>query len=74
MRDIRSYSKQTLLHSVIGGLFVIIIVGDILIYIFYGRDAAIFGLMCIFIGMIPILFVWLILLGLEWIIKQREDS
>lgn len=74
MRDIRSYSKQTLLRSVIGGLLVIIIVGDILIYIFYGRDAAIFGLMCILIGMIPILFVWLILLGLEWIIKQREDS
>lgn len=70
MRDLRKYSQQTMVRLVIGGIFVIIIVAEILIAIFYGRDAAFAGAVCIVIGLIPLILTWLFLLGLERLVKK----
>ncbi len=71
MRDLRKYAQQTLIRLVIGGLIVIVIVAEILIAIFYGREAAIAGAVCLAIGLMPLLLTWLFLVGLEWIVKKR---
>jgi len=48
------------------------VVGDGLVYIIYGKSAAVVGLICLGALLLPLLFIWLILLGLEWVAKKGE--
>lgn len=68
----RRYAKQTNIRLWIGFFLLLFVVGDGLIYLIYGKGAAIVGLMCLGALLIPILLVWLILLGLEWVAKRGE--
>ena len=45
MRDLRRYANQTNFRLIVGGLLLLFIVGDGLIYIIYGSAAAISGLL-----------------------------
>lgn len=72
MRDLRKYAQQTTIRLVIGGLLVIIIVAEILIAFFYGREAAIAGAVCILIGLAPLFITWFFLIVLEWIVQRRQ--
>ena len=49
------------------------IVGDGLIYLFMGREAALLGFLCLVVGLAPILLVWLILTGLEWVARRADE-
>jgi hypothetical protein len=69
-RDLRKYIRQTNLHLVAGALVLLFIIGDGLIYIFYGSNAAGMGLICLLIGMMPVALVFLVLLLLDWIAKR----
>ena len=69
-RDLRKYSRQTNLLLIIGGLFLLFVIGDGLIYLFYGLHAAMLGLLCLLGGMIPVVLVVLIILFLDWISKH----
>ncbi len=71
MRDLRAYSKQTLNRLVFGGLILIIIIAEILIYLFYGKSAAISGFICILLGLIPLALIWIFFIGLEWLVKRK---
>jgi|YelNatPaOPRAMG01_1025707.scaffolds.fasta_scaffold02319_15 hypothetical protein len=73
MRDLRAYSRQTLVRLVFGGLLIIIIIAEILIYLFYGRSAAISGFLCILLGLIPLGLIWLFFIGLEWLVKRKPQ-
>jgi hypothetical protein len=68
----RTYGRQTTIRLIVGGLVLLFIVGDGLIYILYGSSAAITGLLCIGGGLIPIglvaLAVWLI----DWVAKRAN--
>jgi len=50
-RDLRRYARQTNARLVIGFILLLLIVGDGLIYLFYGRAAAAMGLICILGGL-----------------------
>lgn len=71
MRDLRKYAQQTTIRLVFGGILVIVIVAEILIWMFYGREAALAGAVCMGIGLLPLLLTWLLLGGLDWFVKRR---
>lgn len=72
-RDLRRYSRQTTTRLLIGGILILFIVGDGLIYIFYGRDAAIMGFVCLLAGLAPLLLIWLALTFMGWVVKKVND-
>lgn len=73
MRDLRKHSRQTTARLVIGFIAILFLVGLGLIYIFYGRESAGFGLLCLLAGLAPLVLIWLFLRLLEWVV-QRANS
>jgi TM2 domain-containing membrane protein YozV len=71
-RDLRTYARQTNIRLVIGALLILLIVGDGLIYVIYGRSAALMGLLCIGAGLIPVFLILLIFSIMDWIIKRAN--
>ena len=69
--DLRKYARQTQLRLFVGGVLIFIVVGDGLIYLFYGRNAAITGLICMISVLSPILLIWLLLAAIAWIINRQ---
>ena len=70
--DLRRYARQTNVHLMAGFILLLFVVGDGLIYWIYGRNAALLGVMCLVVGLLPLLLIWLILVGLEWWVKRGE--
>jgi hypothetical protein len=73
-RDLRKYVRQTNIRLIAGGLTLLFIVGDGLIYLIYGTSAAITGLLCLLAGMIPVGLVIIIMLFLDWIAKRANPD
>jgi energy-converting hydrogenase Eha subunit E len=73
-KDLRHYAKQTNKRLLIGGIALLFIVGDGLIYLFYGQQAALMGFICLLAGLSPLLIIWLLLLLVEWIVKRADES
>jgi hypothetical protein len=71
-RDLRKYSRQTNVRLITGGLFVLFVVGIGLIYIFYGQWAALTGFLCLMVGLIPLILIWLMFLLLDLITKRAN--
>lgn len=65
--DLRRHASQTQRRLILGGLAVIIVVAEVLIYLFMGREAALLGLLCLAIGISPLALIWLALRSLEWL-------
>jgi hypothetical protein len=73
-RDLRHYSRQTNFRLVVGFLLLVFLVGDGLVYLFMGRNAAIMGLVCLVLGLTPAVLVWLLLAMMGWLVnKEREQ-
>lgn len=72
-RDLRRYSQQTNFRLVAGFLILTFLVGDGLIYLFMGRNAAIMGLVCLVLGLAPALLVWLLLGMMGWLVKKERE-
>ena len=49
-RDLRQYARQTNFRLIVGFILLLFIVGDGLIYLFYGQGAALMGLICLLGG------------------------
>ena len=71
-RDLRRYARETNARLIIGGILILFLVGDGLIYLFYGRSAAIMGLVCMAAGLLPLLLIWVILTIMGWIVKRAN--
>lgn len=69
-RDLRRYARQTNLRLILGGLVLLYLVGDGLIYIIYGGAAAVTGLFCLTAGLAPLVLIALILGVMEWIVRR----
>jgi hypothetical protein len=69
-RDLRKYIQQTNFRLIVGAFIILFIVGDGLIYLFYGFSAAVTGLLCLLAGMTPVVLDTLIILLLDWITKH----
>ena len=64
VRDLRQYANQTNIRLIAGGILLLFIIGDGLIYLFYGLNAALMGLFCLSIGLLPLVLIW----GLLWLL------
>jgi hypothetical protein len=71
-RDLRHYARQTNIRLIVGGLLLLFIVGDGLIYLFYGPASAVTGLLCLLAGLFPLVLIWLALWFLEWITRRAN--
>ncbi len=74
MRDLRRYARSTNIRLIAGGLLLLFIVGDGLILLIYGPSAAISGLLCLGVGLIPIVLIALSLWIIEWIVKRANSQ
>jgi hypothetical protein len=72
-RDLRKYARQTNVRLSIGFAVIIFLVGDGLIYYFYGQEAALMGALCILMGLVPLLLVFLAFLALDLVIRFLQD-
>jgi hypothetical protein len=73
-RDLRKYARDTNIRLLIGFILLLFIVGEGLIYIFYGREGAFFGLICILAGLAPLVLIALLLWVMEWIVKRANEE
>ena len=73
-RDLRKYARQTNVRLLIGFIIILFLVGDGLIYYFYGRGAALMGLLCMVAGLGPVILIWLILALMEWVVKRVDEE
>ena len=70
VRDLRKYARQTNTRLLVGFLLLLFLVGDGLIYVFYGKEAALMGGVCLLAGLTPLLLIWLAL----WVIGKISTS
>ena len=73
-RDIRRYARQTNFRLAVGFILLLFTVGVGLIYIFYGQAGALMGLVCILLGLVPVLLIGLALAVMEWIVKRADKD
>ena len=73
-RDLRKYAQDTNTRLVIGAFLLLFLVGDGLIYLFYGKGAALMGLLCLLAGVSPLLLILLVMLVLDWIVKRANED
>ncbi len=73
-QDLRRYSRQTTVRSLIFFVIILFVVGDGLIYLFYGKLNAIYGALCMTggLGLIGLVFLLISILG--WIAKGSIDE
>ena len=73
-RDLRRYARQTNVRLVIGFFLILFFVGDGLIWYFYGRGSALFGLFCLLAGSAPLVLIGLILWGMEKFVQRVNEE
>jgi len=72
-RDLRKYAKQTNFRLLIGFFGLLLVVGIGLIYLFYGKNAALMGLICVGGALIPAVLIWLVLWVMEYVVKKANE-
>jgi len=73
-RDLRKYATQTNTRLILGGIGLLYLVGGGLIYLIYGRAAAISGVICLSLGLVPLALAWLALSLVGWIAKRADSD
>jgi hypothetical protein len=72
-RDLRRYARDTNVRLFIGFLLILVLIGDGLIWTIYGREAAIFGLLCLLAGLFPLLLIALALWGIDLLLRKYRE-
>jgi hypothetical protein len=73
MRDLRRYAQATNIRLFVGFLILLFLVGDGLIAVFWGWETALMGVGCILLGLAPLFLTAVILWGIEWFVKKKQD-
>ncbi len=71
-RDLRKYARQTNVRLLAGFILLLFIIGDGLIFIIYGREAALLGFICILFGLAPLLLIGLALWIVDVIVTRAN--
>lgn len=74
MRDLREYARKTNLRLVLGFVLLLLLIGDGLIYLFYGGGAAVTGLICILGGFVPIILIVALFAVMDFVIKKANEE
>ena len=74
MRDLRKYTGETQIRLIIGGLLILFVVGDGLIYLIYGPSPALLGLICMVAGLAPLVLIWAALSLVDWIVRRVDGG
>ncbi len=73
-RDLRQYARQTHIQLIIGFLLILFIIGDGLIYLFYGQGAAMMGVICLLAGLTPITLIIVSLWIIDWVVRRKDQE
>ena len=72
--DLRHYARQTNIRLIIGFLLVLFLIGDGLIYLFYGQGAAIMGVVCLLAGLAPVILITIALRIIDWVVRRNNTE
>jgi hypothetical protein len=78
MKDLKNkiksmdYSTQTKFRVVLWFIFILFFVGLGLIWVFYGRSAAVTGFFCLLGAGVPVGLITIFLLGLDLFVKKSQ--
>jgi hypothetical protein len=72
--DLRKYTSQTTIRLIVGALILLFVVGGALIWWLYGPAAALMGFLCLLGALLPIGLIWLLMAGLDWIVKKMNEE
>jgi hypothetical protein len=73
-KDLRRYASQTKTRLLIGFFLILVLVGIGSIYLLWGPSAAISGLVCIVMGLTPVVLSWILLTFLGWIARRANED
>jgi hypothetical protein len=73
-RDLRKYMRDTNVRIIVGAVLLLFIVGLGLIGIIYGFGAAVSGFLCILAAFVPIGLIFLVMFGMDWIVKRANPD
>jgi len=73
-RDLREYAKRTNVQLAAGAFVLLFIFGLGLIWLIYGRGAAIIGFLCLLGALVPVALILLALFGMDWIVKNARSK
>jgi hypothetical protein len=71
-RDLRAYARRTQAGLALGALALLLLVGDGLVWIIYGREAAGLAVLCTLLGLSPLALIWLGLAGMGWLANRID--
>ena len=74
MTDLKKYNNQTVTRLLVGGLLIVFIIGDGLILLFYGIEAAGVGLLCLLGAMVPIGLIMGVIWLMDWYVKRANRN
>ncbi len=72
-KDLRRYASQTNTRLLIGFFLILLIIGLGSIYLIYGRDAALTGLICIGFALVPALLVVGVIAFMGWAARKLDE-
>ena len=70
----KEFARQTNVRLIGGALILLFGVGLLLIYVVYGRGAALVGLLCLLGALIPIGLILGSLYAMDWIVKRARPK
>ncbi len=73
-RDLRRYASRTNFRLIAGFILLLFFVGDGLILLFYGKGAALMGLVCLVGASIPVMLIVAALWGIDWVVKRNNSG
>jgi hypothetical protein len=73
-RDLRAYAKQTNVRLAVGAILALLIVGGGLIWLIYGGGAASFGMICVLVGLIPVVLIVLVFWAMDRILRNARSK
>lgn len=71
-RDLRRFARQTNVRLLVGFFAILLVVGEGLIYAFWGKGPALMGLLCILAGSAPLIIIWFSMWILELFVKYAN--
>lgn len=71
-RDLREYARKTNIQLAVGSVILLFGVGLGLIFLIYGKQAALLGFICLLAAMIPIVLILMFLFLSDWIVKRAR--